>query len=83
MINQLSKYPAASAARIRNHLAAINETIAHSMLGRLVSLRAGANTPAHGVVAGILLEGGAPKLVVNGACYDLGQVLTVTPLACN
>jgi hypothetical protein len=74
---------AAATPRAQNQLAAISVGIANSMLGRLVSLRVGAKAAAHGVVAGILLESGAPKLVVNGSCYELGQVLTVTPVALN
>ncbi len=62
---------------------AINTHIANAMLGQRVSLKVGARSSAHGIVAGVLLENGMPRIVVNGSCYDLNQVLTVTPASFN
>lgn len=64
-------------------LRAITTHIAQAMLGRMVSVQTSAHVPAHGVVAGVLLDAESPQLVINGACYDLGQVLTVTPVCLN
>jgi hypothetical protein len=69
--------------QFHSQLDTISTHIATSMLGRMVSVQLGAQPPAHGMVSGVLLENGAPKIVVNGASYDLRQVLTVTPLAFN
>jgi hypothetical protein len=68
---------------LHSQLDTISTHIANSMLGRMVSVRSGAQAPAHGMVSGVLLDNGAPKIVVNGASYDLRQVLTVTPIAFN
>ena len=53
--------------------------IARSMLGRAVTLRSGTGETIHGIVTGILAQGGQPRLVVGGAEYELGQILTVAP----
>ena len=59
-------------------LGQIRKNIASAMIGRTVSLLADAKTIAHGMVAGVMVEAGMPKIVVNGQSYDLGRVLTVT-----
>jgi hypothetical protein len=82
MRHLLSK-AAGAVQHLHQQLDTINRNIASSMLGRSVSIRVGVQPPAHGIVAGVVVEDGAPKIVVNGACYDLSQVLTVTPLAFN
>ena len=69
--------------RLQGHLDAISAHIADSMLGKMVSLQTPSHQPAHGVVAGVVVEAGKPKLIVDGLRYDLSQVLTVTPLALN
>jgi hypothetical protein len=81
MIATLQKYAAGAAQALQ--LKAINAHIAQAMLGRMVSVQTNAHVPAHGVVAGVLLDTESPKLVINGSCYDLGQVLTVTPVCFN
>lgn len=53
--------------------------IARSMLGRAVTLRSGTGETIHGIVTGILAQGGRPRLVVGGSEYELGQILTVAP----
>ena len=59
-------------------LGEIRKDIASAMIGRTVSLLADAKTIARGMVAGVMVEAGMPKVVVNGHSYELGRVLTVT-----
>jgi hypothetical protein len=54
--------------------------IARSLMGRVVSLRAGSGKTAHGIVTAVLIEGARPSVMVGGSQYCLEQVLTVTPL---
>jgi hypothetical protein len=49
------------------------------LVGQTVDVLAGAEKIAHGVVTGVLNDAGVEKLIVDGAEYDLNQVLTVTP----
>lgn len=58
----------------------IRSNIANSMVGRQVALLVGQGLTAEGIVAGVQLEAGRPKLVVAGLKYDLRQVLTVAPV---
>jgi flagellar basal-body rod modification protein FlgD len=51
---------------------------ANSLIGREVSLLVDANTTTQGVVTGVVTNSGAPQLVVNGAAYDLSQVLAIS-----
>lgn len=64
-----------------------NQTIpthlAQALVGQTVSLLDDAHKVAHGVVAGVVMETGRPKLIVGRAEYDLNQVLSVTPAAFN
>lgn len=53
--------------------------LALALVGQTVSLLDRAHKVAHGVVAGVLMEAGRPKLVVDRVEYDLNQVLSVTP----
>lgn len=53
---------------------------ANSLIGRLVHLQVGEEETAAGLVEAVQMEAGTPKLVVNGVRYDLGQVLSVTPM---
>jgi hypothetical protein len=59
-------------------LGGVRRKLAWAMMGKTVDLLADTRTIAHGIVAGVLIEAGMPKLVVNGLRYDLNQVLTVT-----
>lgn len=56
---------------VRTHLA-------QAMVGKTVDLLNG-RAVAHGVVSGVMLLAGNPKLLVNGRAYDLNQVLTASP----
>jgi hypothetical protein len=69
--------------QFRNQLDGINTKIAASLKGRMVCVQVGGQPPARGIVVGVLLENGAPKILVNGTCYDLRHVLTVTPAQLN
>jgi flagellar basal-body rod modification protein FlgD len=54
---------------------------ANSLLGRVVELQTGQNTPTSGIVSAVQVEAGTPKLVVNGQVYELSQVLSIAPAA--
>ena len=54
-----------------------------TLVGRTVDLIADTSTITHGIVTGVLYDGGIEKLVVGGSEYSLNQVLTVTPTSLN
>jgi flagellar basal-body rod modification protein FlgD len=54
---------------------------ANSLLGRTVQLSEGSDQLTTGVVDAVYMQEGTPKLVVNGAAYDLSQLLSITPTA--
>ena len=56
----------------------ILKNIAVAMVGRTVDVRANDWEITHGVVSGVRIEAGRPKIVVSGAGYDMDQVLRVT-----
>jgi hypothetical protein len=66
-----------------HELKVIRKKMARSMVGRTVDLLADARTIAHGVVSGVLVVDGIPKLVVDGMRYNLNQILTVSPQRLN
>jgi len=51
---------------------------ANSLIGRSVTFVANDGTKPKGTVTGVQMVSGAPKLVVNGALYDLGSVLAIS-----
>jgi flagellar basal-body rod modification protein FlgD len=51
---------------------------ANGLIGRNVTLLANDGSKATGLVSGVQLVSGAPKLVVNGALYDMNQVLAIS-----
>jgi len=59
-------------------LGEVREHLAQAMVGKTVDLFSG-RAVAHGVVSGVMLLAGNPKLLVNGRTYDLNQVLTASP----
>ncbi len=63
----------------RNGAQSIPNHLALALVGQTVSLLDRAHKVAHGVVAGVLMETGRPKLIVDRVEYDLSQVLSVTP----
>ena len=61
---------------VRNHLA-------EAMVGKAVDLLTRAHTVRHGIVTGVICEGGNPKIIVGGRRYDVSQVLTILPASLN
>jgi len=51
---------------------------ANDLIGRVVRLQTPAGGQVQGLVNGVVMNGGVPNLLVNGAWYDLGQVLGIT-----
>ena len=64
-------------------LGAIRVHMAEAIIGSEVDLLVDATHITHGVVTGVFNEAGTPKLVVDGARYDLDQILTVAPASHN
>jgi len=56
---------------------------ANSLLGRQVSLQVDANTVTQGVVSAVDVSSGTAQIVVNGAMFDLSQVLAITTPSTN
>jgi len=63
-----------------NHaeISSVRQHLAEAMIGKTVDLLSG-RAVAHGVVSGVMLLAGNPKLLVNGRAYDMDQVLTASP----
>jgi flagellar basal-body rod modification protein FlgD len=58
-------------------------TQANALLGRQVAVLADTNTLVQGVVTGVALDSGTPKVLVNGTAYNLSQVLVISDPASN
>jgi nitrous oxidase accessory protein NosD len=56
----------------------IRKKLAKAMVGSTVDLMADSRTVAHGIVTGVFVTAGAPKIIVNGRTYHMHQVLTAT-----
>lgn len=54
---------------------------ANGLIGSTVTLQLDSQTSTSGVVQGVILQKGTPQIMVNGASYDLSQVVAVTPTA--
>ena len=67
-----------SEAPRNQQLGAVRQHLAEAMIGKTVDLLSG-RAVAHGIVSGVMLLAGNPKLLVNGRTYDLNQVLTASP----
>ena len=52
---------------------------ATALLGQTVAVQIGDATTVRGVVSGVQIVAGTPKLMVDGTPYDLSQVFMVTP----
>jgi len=52
---------------------------ADSLLGSTVDLQIDSQTLTSGVVQAVIMQNGAPHIIVNGVPYDLSQVLSVVP----
>jgi nitrous oxidase accessory protein NosD len=56
----------------------IRKKLARAIVGSTVDLLADRQTVAHGIVTGVFMTAGTPKIIVNGETYDMNQVLTST-----
>ncbi len=55
---------------------------ASSLIGSTVTVKINSqNLPVQGVVDGVVLNNGKPQITVNGASYNLSQIMAVTPTA--
>ena len=52
---------------------------ANSLIGSTVSLQVDSQTTTSGEVQGVVMQNGAPQVIVNGLLYGLNQVLSVIP----
>jgi len=57
----------------------ISETQAAQLIGSTVTVTGTDNTSATGTVTSILMNSGAPEILVNGVPYSLSQIQSVTP----
>jgi flagellar basal-body rod modification protein FlgD len=51
---------------------------ANGLIGRSVTLQASNGSTPSGVVTGVQMVSGTPKIVVNGAFFDMSQVLSIS-----
>ena len=72
------KSKVASLPLLEDKLGSIRKKIAGALIGSTVDLLADSHTIAHGIVAGVSMVAGNPKILVNGRLYDIDQVLTST-----
>jgi len=70
----------ASRPFLKDKLVPIRKKLARSMIGSTVDLLADSHTIAHGIVTGVLVVAGSPKIVVNGHAYDVDRVVTATTI---
>jgi hypothetical protein len=68
----------ASTPLLAGRLGVIRKKLARAMVGSTVDLLAERQTVAHGLVTGVSMVAGMPKIVVNGRAYDINQVVTAT-----
>jgi flagellar basal-body rod modification protein FlgD len=52
---------------------------ANSLIGSTVSLQIDPQTSTSGEVQGVIMQNGAPEIIVNGLGYSLSQVTSVIP----
>ncbi len=72
------KTPHASKPLSPDELEGVREHLAAAMVGSTVDLLADSHTIAHGIVTGVFVMAGTPKIIVNGRTYDISQVVTAT-----
>ena len=65
-------------ARPLDKLAPIRKKLAAALIGSTVDVLEKSHTITHGIVAGVSIVAGTPKIVVEGHLYDMDQVLTAT-----
>lgn len=56
---------------------------ANNLIGRVVALQDEGGALVSGIVSGVSVQEGIPKLVVNEQAYDLSMVLSVVPAPTN
>ena len=78
----LSSFKSTFASRpfVKDKLVPIRKKLARSMIGSTVDLLADSHTIAHGIVTGVMVVSGSPKIVVNGQAYDVDRVITSTTI---
>jgi flagellar basal-body rod modification protein FlgD len=52
---------------------------ANALIGRFVALESGTDVMLTGIVSAVEVEEGTPRIVVNGASYELSQVVLISP----
>jgi flagellar basal-body rod modification protein FlgD len=52
---------------------------ASSLLGSTVNIQLNSKTITNGVVQGVIMQNGTPKILVNDSTYDLNQVISIAP----
>jgi flagellar basal-body rod modification protein FlgD len=52
---------------------------ANSLIGSTVNLQIDSHTTTSGTVQGVIMQNGTPEILVDGATYNLNQVLSVEP----
>lgn len=52
---------------------------ANALVGSTVTVQNGTQSTASGVVQGVIMQSGAPQIVINGSEYSLSQVVSVEP----
>ncbi len=52
---------------------------ANGLIGRLVELQTDSGLLTAGIVSGVIITDGVPKLVVNDGVFDLSRVVSVAP----
>ena len=62
----------------QEEMSAVRQHLAEAMIGKTVDVLSG-RAVSHGIVSGVMLLAGNPKLLVNGRAYDMDQVLTASP----
>lgn len=56
---------------------------ANALIGRVVELQDDQGVLTSGIVSGVVVEAGTPKLFVEGRAWELSRVLSIAPAAVN
>jgi hypothetical protein len=68
----------ASLPLLEDKLRPIRKKLASALIGSTVDLLADSHTIAHGIVSGVAVVAGTPKIRVNGRLYNMDRILTST-----
>lgn len=77
MAAQMAQFSALTASTASSSSLAMIQ--ANSLVGNTVTLQVNANNTTSGVVQGVVIQNGAPEIMVNGSLYNLNQVSEVQP----